>query len=54
VTRARELFEILGGVQPLPEALQRARVLLGPWWAALMLATYAFSGRTAKFVYVDF
>lgn len=52
--RLIETLERLGGSRPLDGSSVTVRVLLGLWWAALLLATFAFSGRTAKFVYIDF
>jgi len=49
-------LELLGGTQPLPDAVHTGtgRLALGLWWALLLLAVFAFVGRGAKFIYVDF
>jgi hypothetical protein len=51
------LIEILGGSRPAPETWAECwwiAVARGAWWVALLGLAFAFAGRTAKFVYVDF
>jgi hypothetical protein len=50
-------LEVLGGSRPI--GLARAErpltwILLGVWWAALLMLALAFVGRATKFIYVDF
>jgi hypothetical protein len=55
--RIQHWLEVLGGARPLPKRLAERPVFgvaLGVWWALLLLVAFAFAGRTAKFVYVDF
>jgi hypothetical protein len=55
--RLRLWLEVLGGARPLPSGVADSRLFalaLGIWWALLLLSAFAFAGRTAKFVYVDF
>jgi hypothetical protein len=55
--RWQHWLEVLGGARPLPDRLAERRlfgIALGVWWAVLLLVAFAFAGRTAKFVYVDF
>ncbi|MFO0953283.1 MAG: hypothetical protein U0835_19425 [Isosphaeraceae bacterium] len=53
----RTFLEVLGGAKAPPESLRRRawfHVAWGVWWAALFFAVLAFSGRSTKFVYIDF
>jgi hypothetical protein len=55
--RFQHWLEVLGGARPLPKQLAELRLIgvaVGAWWALLLLLAFAFAGRTAKFVYVDF
>ena len=50
-------LEILSGSRRLPpELASRTGIAIarGCWWLVLLLLAWAFSGRTTKFVYVDF
>ena len=57
LVRLQALLEVLGGARPAPETWQRHawfHAAWGLWWAVLFLAVLAFSGRSTKFVYIDF
>lgn len=50
-------LEMLGGSRDLPSfLLNRAsvQILLGLWWALLLVLILFFSGQTSKFIYIDF
>jgi hypothetical protein len=53
--RARVVYEVLGGLRPLPaEAPRWVELLLPLWWCALILAAITFGGAGVKFAYIDF
>jgi hypothetical protein len=55
--RLRSLLATLGGAAPMTRrffALRSSPWLLAAWWLILFLAAFAFSGRTTRFIYVDF
>jgi hypothetical protein len=53
--RAARLREGLNRFSGVSEELRpSSRVLLGLWWALLLLVALAFGGHLSKFVYVDF
>jgi hypothetical protein len=55
IERARIVYEVLGGLRPLPEQAPRSVELLVPlWWCALLLAAITFGGAGVKFAYIDF
>ena len=50
-------LEILGGCREVPETWSRRgwyHLAWGVWWAFLFMLFLAFSGRSTKFVYIDF
>lgn len=55
IERARIVYEVLGGLRPLPDGTPLAIELLLPlWWCALLLAAITFGGAGVKFAYIDF
>jgi len=50
-------LETLSGCHPIPRRFKThyfANVLIGLWWSGLFLLVWAFVGRGAKFIYIDF
>jgi len=54
MTRLAGWLETLGGARPLRPRSARGWLILGLWWALLLLIAYATIGRGTKFIYVDF
>ena len=55
IERARVVYEVLGGLRPLPErAPIWVELLLPLWWCALLFAAITFGGAGVKFAYIDF
>jgi hypothetical protein len=52
------VLETLGGARPLPEIARRyptvTALALALWWLLLWILVLAASGRSTKFVYIDF
>lgn len=49
------MYEVLGGLRPVPpDAPRWVDFALPVWWCLLLLAAVAFGGAGLKFAYIDF